>query len=129
MYLGSMSRDVHNCTHWLLRPRKTPTLPHPPHWDTCTRALLVSKERRHLFVTSWLFPFFVFPIRFKPTPIFRIVQHRNEDDIQHRIPPEPDQRLAVGALLGHGQQQQFHPCCLQRPGPRGRDFFLFSLGM
>jgi hypothetical protein len=27
VYLGSMSRDVHSCTHWL-RPRTPP--PHPP---------------------------------------------------------------------------------------------------
>ncbi len=26
VYLGSMSRDVHNCTHWL-RPRNSPPLP------------------------------------------------------------------------------------------------------
>jgi hypothetical protein len=27
------------------------TFPLPPHWDSNTRALLVSKDRRHLFVT------------------------------------------------------------------------------
>ncbi len=47
VYLGSMSRDVHSCTHWL-RPRNPPN---PPHLDLYTRALLVSKERWHLFVT------------------------------------------------------------------------------
>jgi hypothetical protein len=55
---------------------------------------------------------------------FRIDNHQNEDDIQPRI-PEPDQQLSSGALLGHGQQQQFHPCCLQRSGPGGRDFVFF----
>ncbi len=29
-------------------------LPIPPHWDSYTRALLVSKDRRHLFVTPRL---------------------------------------------------------------------------
>ncbi len=43
-----MSRDVPSCTHWM-RPR-----PHPSHWDSYTRALLVSKDRRHLFVTRCL---------------------------------------------------------------------------
>ncbi len=43
---GSMSRDVHSCTHWL-RPRNPP----PPHWDSQTWALLVTKDRRNLFVT------------------------------------------------------------------------------
>ncbi len=37
---------VHSCTHWL-RPRTPP----PRIWaHTRTRALLVSQERRHLFV-------------------------------------------------------------------------------
>jgi hypothetical protein len=45
--LGSMSRDVHSCTHWL-RPRNPPS---SPALDSYTRALLVSKDRRHLFVT------------------------------------------------------------------------------
>jgi hypothetical protein len=37
------------CTHWL-SPRTPP--PHiSPHWDSYTRVLLVSKDRRHLFVT------------------------------------------------------------------------------
>jgi hypothetical protein len=34
---------VHSCTHWL-RPRN------PPHLGSYTRALLVSQDRRHLFV-------------------------------------------------------------------------------
>jgi hypothetical protein len=46
-----MSRDVHSCTHWL-RPRNPPPpSPIPPVYDAYTRALLVSKDRRHLFVT------------------------------------------------------------------------------
>ncbi len=40
-----MSRDVHSCTHWL-RPRNSLRI-----WTRITRALLVSKDRRHLFVT------------------------------------------------------------------------------
>jgi hypothetical protein len=33
---------------------ETPQLPPiPPHWDSYTRALLVSQDRRHLFVTPW----------------------------------------------------------------------------
>jgi hypothetical protein len=56
VYLGSMSRDVHSCTH-CLRPRN---LPHPPALgvDSYTRALYwyLSQERRHLFVTPWSLP-------------------------------------------------------------------------
>ncbi len=40
---------VYICIHWL-RPR---TLPPPPHLGSYTRALLVSQDRRHLFVTPW----------------------------------------------------------------------------
>jgi hypothetical protein len=39
---------VHSCTHWL-RPRTPP--PPPRHLGSYTRALLVSQNRRHLFVT------------------------------------------------------------------------------
>jgi hypothetical protein len=39
---------VYSCTHWL-RPRHSPT---PPHLGSYTRALLVSKDRRHLFVST-----------------------------------------------------------------------------
>jgi hypothetical protein len=42
-----------SCTHWL-RPRNAP--PHP-HLGSYTRALLVSQDRRHLFVTPWFSPF------------------------------------------------------------------------
>ncbi len=38
---------VHSCTHWL-RPRNPPP---SPHLGSYTRALLVSQDRRHLFVT------------------------------------------------------------------------------
>jgi hypothetical protein len=38
---------VHSCTHWL-RPRNSPL---PPHLGSYTRALLVSQDRRRLFVT------------------------------------------------------------------------------
>ncbi len=38
---------VHKCTHWLRSPQPNPT----PHWDSFTRALLVCKDRWHLFVT------------------------------------------------------------------------------
>ncbi len=41
-----MSRDVHNCAHWL-RARNPP----PPPSPRIGTALLVSKDRRHLFVT------------------------------------------------------------------------------
>jgi hypothetical protein len=53
VYLGSMRRDAHSCTgtQWL-RSRNTP--PFPPPLDSYTRALLVSKDRRHLLVTPWL---------------------------------------------------------------------------
>jgi hypothetical protein len=48
VYLGSMSRDVHSCTHWL-RPRNSP--PSRAFGLVYGGALLVSKDRRHLFVT------------------------------------------------------------------------------
>ena len=36
---------------------ETPQLPPSPRsWTRITRALLVSKDRRHLFVTPWLCP-------------------------------------------------------------------------
>jgi hypothetical protein len=44
---------VHRRTHWL-RPRNSPPPPLPPHWGSYTRALLVSQDSRHLFVTPWL---------------------------------------------------------------------------
>jgi hypothetical protein len=45
---------VHSCAHWL-RPRiLTPPSPSPRHLGSYTRALLVSQDRRHLFVTPWL---------------------------------------------------------------------------
>jgi hypothetical protein len=51
LFLGSMSCDVHSCTHWL-RPCNPPyPSSSTPHWDSYKRALLVSKDRRHLFVT------------------------------------------------------------------------------
>jgi hypothetical protein len=49
VYLGSMSRDVHSCRYSLAATLQPP--PILPHWDSYTRALLVSKDRRHLFVT------------------------------------------------------------------------------
>ncbi len=46
-----MSRDVHSCTYSLA---ETPQLPPSRHiWTRNTRALLVSNDRRHLFVTPW----------------------------------------------------------------------------
>ncbi len=47
-----MSRDVHYCTHWLITNHRPP--PSSPHIRTRnTRALLVSKDRRHFIVTPW----------------------------------------------------------------------------
>ncbi len=41
---------------------ETPQLPpSPPIWIRITRALLVSQDRRQLFVTPWLFSLFVIP--------------------------------------------------------------------
>ncbi len=45
-----MRAPVFSCTH-LLRPSN---LPPPPHLGSYTRALLVSQDRRHLFVTLWV---------------------------------------------------------------------------
>jgi hypothetical protein len=33
---------------------ETPHSPHPPHLGSYTRELLVSQDRRHLFVTPWI---------------------------------------------------------------------------
>jgi hypothetical protein len=50
VYLGSMSRYVQ--VHSLA---ETPQLtPSPRIWTRITRALLVSKDRRHLFETLWV---------------------------------------------------------------------------
>ncbi len=40
-----------SCTHWL-RPRNSPL---PPHLGSYTRTLLSSQDRRHLFVTPWVY--------------------------------------------------------------------------
>jgi hypothetical protein len=40
---------VHSCPHWLRL--HSPPPPIPPHLGSYTRALLVSQDRRHLFVT------------------------------------------------------------------------------
>ncbi len=42
--------------HWL-RPLNNPP-PSPPHLGSYTRALLVRQDRRHLFVTPWLCPYY-----------------------------------------------------------------------
>ncbi len=54
VYLGSMSRDAHTAQLTAVQigwDPATATSPIPPHWDSYTRAFLVSKDRRHLFVT------------------------------------------------------------------------------
>ncbi len=45
---------VYSYSYWL-RPR----IPLPPHLGSYTRALLVSQERRHLFVPPWFLPLFL----------------------------------------------------------------------
>ncbi len=42
--------NVNSCTHW---PRLHPP-PISPHLGSYTRALLVSQDKRHLFVTPWI---------------------------------------------------------------------------
>jgi hypothetical protein len=46
-----MSRDVHSSTHWLISRNPPPAF---PHFGSYTMALLVSQDRRHLFVTPSL---------------------------------------------------------------------------
>jgi hypothetical protein len=41
------------CTAVLIG-RDPATPPLPPHWGSYTRALLVSQDRRHLFLTPWV---------------------------------------------------------------------------
>ncbi len=43
---------VYSCTHWL--DSGTPPPPILPHSGSYTRALLVSQDRRHVFVTPWV---------------------------------------------------------------------------
>ncbi len=43
---------VHSCTHWL-RPRNPPPPPPTRHLGSYTRALFVSQDRGHIFVTPW----------------------------------------------------------------------------
>jgi hypothetical protein len=50
MDLDLQSLFVHSCTHWLRTSN-----PLPSHLGSYTRALLVSQDKRHLFVTSWLY--------------------------------------------------------------------------
>ncbi len=46
-----MSRDVHSCTHFPAQLTSSPRI-----WTRITRALLVSKDRRHFFVTPLTLP-------------------------------------------------------------------------
>ncbi len=41
------------CTLWLRLRNPPPPSTHPPYLGSYTRALLVSQDRRHLFVTLW----------------------------------------------------------------------------
>ncbi len=52
---------LHMCTAVLLgRDPATPP-PIPPHLGSCTKALLVSQDRRNLFMTPWLSPLRIQP--------------------------------------------------------------------
>jgi len=45
---------LHVCAHMhSLAKSETPATPSPPHLGSYTRALQVSQDRRHLFVTPW----------------------------------------------------------------------------
>jgi hypothetical protein len=50
---------VYSCSYWLRPPQPPPPL--PTHLGSYTRMLLVSRDRRHLFVTPWLVPCTVCP--------------------------------------------------------------------
>jgi hypothetical protein len=58
---------VYSCTHWLRR-RNPP--PPPQHLGSYTRALLVSQDRRHLFVKPLSTPFRNAPSRKTFPPLF-----------------------------------------------------------
>jgi hypothetical protein len=48
-----MEFDLQNLFGLLCTLAMTPQLPPPPQFGSYTRALLVSQDRRHLFVTPW----------------------------------------------------------------------------
>jgi hypothetical protein len=52
--LGSYVRTC-SCTHASAETSQLPPGPSPGHWGSYTRALLVSQNRRHLFVTPRVF--------------------------------------------------------------------------
>ncbi len=54
------------------------TLPIPPHWNSYTRTLLVSKDRRHLFVT----PRFHLSSKIPGSTTFLAQQHRVQEAAQ-----------------------------------------------
>ncbi len=70
-----------------------PPPPPPPHWDSHTRALLVSKHRRHLFVTpwqDWTIPSCIFFYRYSVKVFFiftftKVLSHRPLYEICHGI--------------------------------------------
>ncbi len=83
---------MYSCTHWL-RPRNNPPPPFPTRLGSYTRALLVSQDRRHLFVTPW---FTVSAAAFRKHSIFpdiRMKSGQTKQWINSHRRRRPEQRL------------------------------------
>ncbi len=121
---------VHSCTHWLYwkSPKKsplyssaeTPQPPPPPHLGSYTRALSVSQDRRHLFVTplcatlychkpqaklpqqlfsSFLYAFLLYGCTRLYTQISKPFPGNLNDDFQLRRSTDPPDFVVMRALL------------------------------
>ncbi len=96
------------CTHWL-RPRNSPP---PPYLGSYTRALLVSQDRQHLFVTPWglhrkkRFTSFPSPAGM---PLTKLPLGRNNSVMTSLFPPR--ESLVVTSRLGMGNSRTFFLRC------------------
>ncbi len=100
---------VYSCTHWL-RPCNPPPL--PQHLGSFTRALLVSHDRRHLFVTPCLklLPIILRSQIWSCMKVKRLFRIRTEVKIQGLQRPQNE------AVEGRGRSQQRHGASKWSPG-------------